>query len=241
VLAYLADQDVALRDGERALLAGDPSAVHGSRVGARRARSTLRTFADLFEPEPRTRLEESLREYAGRMGQVRDLQVLRTVLTGEAEGALADWIDSELAGQLRAAWLRLERDLEGPDPHRVTDDLSVVALAPGAKDVDVRGCVKKARRKAERKLARAGEDAERLHDARKAAKRARYAAEATSRQKQALRFKQLQDRLGAHHDLVVAASWLEQADVPPPLRADAVALGVHLRADGERARRAAVL
>ncbi len=187
------------------------------------------------------RADSSLREYAARLGEVRDLQVLREVLTRRTTGALAGWVEHELAALLRAAWQRLERELEGPDQHRLTDHLTVLALGPAPDDVDVRRCVKKARKQALRRLADAGDDPDLLHDARKAAKRARYAAEATGRPRQVRRFQRLQELLGTHHDLVVAGRWLEQAALPLPLRAEAGAVGVRLSAEGERARRSATL
>lgn len=235
VLDYLAAQDRALRAGERVLRAGDPAGVHPSRVGARRARSTLRTFAGLFESGARREADLSLREYAARLGEVRDLQVLRQVLAGHASGGLADWVEESLAKELQAGWHRLELELLGNGHRRLSDGLDSLLLA-GHREIDVERCVHRAGKKAERKLARAGDDVERLHDARKAAKRARYAAEATGRRPQAEHFQRLQDLLGTHHDLVVAARWLEGAAVPSVLRAEARALGVHLHGAAERAR-----
>jgi CHAD domain-containing protein len=232
---------VALRAGDRALRAGDPAGVHPTRVGARRARSTLRTFAPLFPPGPRQAADSSLQAYAARLGAVRDLQVLRGVLAEHTSGQLAEWVDEALAGDLQAGWQRLERELGDPAHQRVPGQLEALLLSQPGNGVDLARCVRRARRKAEKRLAAAGEDAAELHRARKAAKRARYAAEATGKPKQVARFQRLQDLLGTHHDLVVAAHWLDGAEVPAGLRAEARALGVHLLQVADDARCAAVL
>ncbi len=52
--------------------------VHQARLSIRRLRSTLRTFGDLFDPEWSTPLLGELSWYAGVLGEVRDLDVLRT-------------------------------------------------------------------------------------------------------------------------------------------------------------------
>jgi len=73
--------------------------------------------------------------------------------------------------------------------------------------------VKKAKRKAEKRLRRAGDDIEQLHRARKAFKRARYAAElvepADSQMKSIARDgEEMQTLLGEHQDAIVAANFL---------------------------------
>jgi CHAD domain-containing protein len=233
-------QDAALRAGDRALRSGDPSAVHDSRVAARRARSTLRTFGGLFEEGPRDALDASLQAYAARLGLVRDLQVLGDELAEHSTGALADWVAAQVQRELAAAWQQLERELSAIDHHHLGDQMAAVILAPPRK-LNLGKQARRAAKKAERMLASAGDDAERLHAARKAAKRARYAAEATGHDHRAHRFKQLQDVLGTHHDLVVAADWIEAAPVPDELRDDAIALAERLRADADALRSRAVL
>lgn len=240
VLAYLAAQEAALRAGERALRAGDPAAVHPTRVGARRARSTLRTFGPLFAPAPRDAAVRSLREYAASLGTVRDLQVLRAVLEEAAPDPLAAWAVDEVTVALAARWARLERELTGPRPRRAPDLTAALTVDPG-RAVDLHRYVKKAGKKAKRRLRRAGDDVDRLHEARKAAKRARYAAEATGAAARAARFEEVQDGLGRHRDLLTAAAWLDTASPPASLRPDAVGLAAALRADAARVRAGVVL
>jgi CHAD domain-containing protein len=214
--------------------------VHDSRVAARRARSTLRTFRTLFDDDARVALDTSLQVYAARLGQVRDLQVLGEVLGESPAGDLSSWMTSQVQRELAAGWQQLERELGATDHRQLTEQLAVVLLTPVGR-TDVNKMVHRAAATAERRLARAGDDADRLHTARKAAKRARYAAEATGHDKRARTFKALQDVLGRHHDLVVAADWVVAAQVPPELRSEASALVERLHADAARARSKAVL
>jgi CHAD domain-containing protein len=73
--------------------------------------------------------------------------------------------------------------------------------------------VEKAKQKADKRLRKADDDIERLHRARKATKRARYAAElvepADSQMKAVAReAEELQALLGEHQDAIVAANFL---------------------------------
>ena len=70
----------------------DAEAVHQTRVAARRYRSMLHVFADLFDSEDARRLDEELAWYAGLLGDLRDLHVLRDAM----DGAIAELAD-ELA------------------------------------------------------------------------------------------------------------------------------------------------
>jgi CHAD domain-containing protein len=233
-------QDAALRAGDRALRAGGPSAVHDSRVAARRARSILRTFGELFEESARTTLDAALQAYAARLSLVRDLEVLGEVLADHSTGALTEWVAGQVQRELAAAWQQLERELGATDHHLLGDQMAAVILSPPRK-LDLGRRTRRAAKKAQRLLAGAGDDVELLHTARKAAKRARYAAEATGHDHRARKFKALQDVLGTHHDLVVAADWVAAAPVPDELRDEAAALQERLRADADRARARAVL
>lgn len=246
VLAYLSTQDAALRAGDRALRAGDVDAVHRTRVGARRARSTLRTFGTLFLPAARDEAVASLREYAAALGPVRDLQVLRELLAEETPDGLAAWIVEDVERSLAAQWARLGRELAGPEACRAPDLTATLALRPddaagrpGRRAVQ--RAVRKAGRRAERRLTGAGDDIERLHDARKAAKRARYAAEAVGELSEAHRFERVQDALGRHRDLLTAAAWLDRTSPPTALLAEVAELAARLRAEADRVRAAAVL
>jgi CHAD domain-containing protein len=107
--------------------------------------------------------------------------------------------------------------------------------------VKVKKAVKRAGRRADRRLARAGESVERLHEARKAAKRARYAAEAAGGPAATVaRHERVQDLLGRHHDLAMAAAFVHRGAVPEELGAQAAGLERLLRAEAEAVRREAI-
>ena len=55
-------------------------AVHRTRVAARRIRSLLKTYADLFEPEPLPAYRENLRRLARWLEGVREADVLSRLL-----------------------------------------------------------------------------------------------------------------------------------------------------------------
>ena len=64
------------------VIAGEDSEqVHAMRVAARRMRAAWRVFGDGFEREARRRYQRDLREIGGRLGAVRDLDVLLEVLS----------------------------------------------------------------------------------------------------------------------------------------------------------------
>jgi CHAD domain-containing protein len=226
---YLAAQQRALVAGERLLVVGDRAGVHPSRVAVRRSRSTLRTFACCVPDEPRVSLDTALRAHAQRLGEVRDLEVLADVLAERAEGPLASWIAEHIDQQLTDAWEHVRGTLADVTPGELQARFTaaVAELVP-CEGEELERLAARAGRRALRRLRRAGDDAELLHDARKAAKRARYAAELVGDREAAGRFERIQGVLGDHHDLVVARSWLAQAPVPPVLLDEARGLVVRL-------------
>lgn len=230
---YLAEQQRMVLLGDLALRRGDASVIHPTRVATRRLRSTLRVFHPLFDPERATALDTELRWLAGLLGEVRDRQVLRKRL----DGLLAELEDGLLLGPVRARlttelhasqaahWDALQQALTGQrylnllaeldswlqrPPHTATAGQPAAALGK---------LVGRAERKVSRRLARANSagDMHLLHGARKAAKRARYAAEAATpvlgrkaASKQAKKYQRLQDLLGEHQDSLLSAELLRQ-------------------------------
>jgi len=228
VAAYLQEQcraillgDIALRDRP------DPEAVHQTRVGTRRLRSTLRNFGSALtlSPEALVTLDDNLRWLAALLGPIRDSDILARRLTAEVAdlppervlGPVVREIEETLAAERRTsieAWQQAWSD------ERYAMIMSTLAgwltAVPLAEDpVDAGAVLKKARRKANRQLKRAGDDVDQLHQARKAVKRLRYAGEllesvAPEGGKIAAAAKQRQTVLGDHQDLVVAAGFLRR-------------------------------
>ncbi|MDO7867128.1 CHAD domain-containing protein [Nocardioides jiangxiensis] len=225
---YLADQERALLDATARLRDGDRSAVRTSRVAVRRARSTLRTFRACFPSGPARQLDAALVAHARRLGTVRDLQVLDDVfvtgVAGEISDALSGWIHDRLGAELEAAWHDASAAVAAADDGELRSRFSAVLEATAPGDVRMRKRARAAARRAAKRLAGACGDPDALHDARKAAKRARYAAEVTGKVGQAARQQHVQRVLGTHHDLTVAARWLAAAPVEPAARPEALRL-----------------
>ncbi|MGZ6734437.1 MAG: CHAD domain-containing protein [Nocardioides sp.] len=210
------------------------TAIHQTRVALRRLRSTLRVFADLVElsEERLAWVDEELSWFAGILGEVRDRQVQRarfiTVLAEiapedvayEVVVRVATRIELLLLTEERAAATVVEETLVF-ERYRTLRALleewrvrPPVALTDSAKEHrrDVRTAAKAATKKADKRLAAAvkGIDDEALHRARKAAKRARYAAEvlrplgSDDSEPQRSHYKGLQEVLGDFQDAVVA-------------------------------------
>jgi CHAD domain-containing protein len=223
VVAYLRTQcaaillgDVRLRDDPT------PEAVHASRVGLRRLRSTLRLFDHVVDEVP-DGFDEDLGWLAGLLSPVRDADILGRRLAD----ALHELEPHDVVGPIRqevADALRARREAATEEWQGASDDpryqgimatlvrwYASVPVLENAK-VRPRKTLRKARRKVQRRLARAT-DAHGLHQTRKATKRLRYAGDllepALPRAGTiAKRAKKLQTTLGEHQDLAVAADFV---------------------------------
>ncbi len=81
----------------------DPEEVHAMRVAGRRMRAAWRVFGDGFEKATTRRYRADLREVGGRLGAVRDLDVLLEILDGYGARRTARVRRGLLP--LRAAWV----------------------------------------------------------------------------------------------------------------------------------------
>ncbi|MGV0069936.1 CHAD domain-containing protein [Mycobacterium colombiense] len=215
--------DIALRHGE-----GDDT-IHDTRVAIRRLRSTLRVFAKALDTSEIEGMESELKLFAGLLGDVRDCQVQRArfdrVLDGMPDELILGPVRSRIGSHFSAIELPAREDVsETMESERYQSMMTGLrrwraeppvagAVATGT----LRQRARRAQRKADRRLAAAleSEDAAMLHRARKAAKRARYAAELCDslgnrkRAKRTIkRYKRIQSTLGDHQDSVVAAAAL---------------------------------
>jgi CHAD domain-containing protein len=236
VSGYIAEQCTVIIDSEAELRAGE-NVVHTTRVAVRRLRSTIRVFPDLFDASEAGHLEEELVWWAGRLGAVRDLDILaqrQSALLAELPGELilgpvASTIETELAVQRKQA---TDAMLEALDSvrfrklmglmHHWRSDAPFTAAADVAPNA-INTMIKKAKRKAGKRLTtaaaarRAGEPSDELfHRARKASKRYRYAVEAaqpvwgSKADKIISKRKDLQDLLGNYQDGIVSAGFLRE-------------------------------
>jgi len=222
---YLTTQVDAILLGDVALRRGtDP--IHDVRVAIRRLRSTLRVFG--AQTEAPADLDGELKWFGTLLGEVRDRDVQRRHFAAAIDtldpkyvlGPVAADLDAPLNSEQITARAEVAHAMDGERYRRLLAAVTELARAErtvaNAKGKRLRKAARRAARKADKRLA-AGLDAkcdELLHRARKAAKRARYAAELTApvrgtKAKRARRqYKQIQRVLGEHHDAVVAADTL---------------------------------
>ncbi|MGW7755127.1 CYTH and CHAD domain-containing protein [Streptomyces violaceusniger] len=230
VLDYVRRQIGAMVRLDPAVRRDLPDAVHRMRVATRRLRSAFRSYRKVLDRTVTDPIGDELKWLAGELGVERD----REVLTERLEGRLAELPDDLRLGPVRNRldhWSQGRRDgaraavLGALDSERyltLLDTLDALAadppLRPAAAKPAAPVVVGAVLRDYERLATRmataletpAGPDRDvAVHQARKAAKRVRYAAE-TARpalgkpaKKFARRMQAVQDVLGDHQDSVV--------------------------------------
>jgi CHAD domain-containing protein len=229
VLVYLQDQAGALESLESGVRRDEPDAVHQMRVATRRLRATVRTFRRVTGDAGH--LADELRWLGGVLGEARDAEVLADHLRSALQDVPAEQVIGPVGARLQIHFAPVAAQsrqavLAALDSERygsLRDELRrLMAEAPAqpwaakpAGEVLPRA-VRKAYRKTARRMDRArraapGPDTDiALHEARKAAKQARYASEVAQAAigKDAARFtrrvKNLQSLLGDQHDAVIA-------------------------------------
>ena len=206
-----------MRIGEPALRTLDPAAVHDVRAAVRRIRTVVRVFDRL----PSEGIGVPLRRWSDVLGAAREPAALRETLASVCPATLMADLLPEIEAEQDAAVRLMLTELDTPEHRALLEQLTALAVRDLDLPLRTRSAVRKAARKAQRRLDDAGpDDLDQLHRARKAAKRARYAAEAIGDAKAAHRWKSVQNALGEHRDCVIAAR----------------RLGGVLREDAERAR-----
>jgi CHAD domain-containing protein len=231
VLAYLRIHAHALKTLEAAVRADEFDSVHQMRVATRRLRATLRTFGQVIPHADSAHLAAELQWLGRTLGQARDDEVLSGLLRDNLRptppelliGPVQARVQGHFAPRRAAARDTLLEALDSPRYHRLLAELDRVTAGPArgplagapAREV-LPAAVRRAFGQAKSRMHRArhapaGQARDvALHQARKSARRARYAAEAASPAagKQASRFarqmKKMQSVLGDHHDAVLA-------------------------------------
>jgi CHAD domain-containing protein len=207
----------------------EPDGVHQMRVTTRELRSALATFRPLVVRERSEAVREELGWLGGLLGLVRDVEVgrgrLAELVAGEPGelviGPVAERLDANRAGAYRSAHHQVLEALDSGRYFRLldaldnlVDDLPLTEAATGQAGDVLPELVRRDWKRLSRAFAAArkappGQRRDMfLHETRKAAKRARYSAEAVipvagrRAEKFARAAKKLQTLLGEHHDSV---------------------------------------
>ncbi|QNS06277.1 CYTH and CHAD domain-containing protein [Streptomyces xanthii] len=241
VLARVRAQRDALVDLDPAVRRDLPDSVHQMRVATRRLRSAFKTYKKILDPDVTGPLGEELKWLAAELGIDRDREVLTERITGRIDELPRPLLLGPVRGRLRT-WATARRHGSRRHTVAVLDSKRYLALLDGldALLADPPLRAKRAARPAAELLADAalrdharlaarvehalaldpGPERDRaMHEARKAAKRARYAGETAEPAlgKQARRFarrmKDVQTVLGDHQDSVVAREALRDLAV----------------------------
>jgi CHAD domain-containing protein len=239
VLAHVAEQVAVLQYWDPRVRADEPDAVHQMRVTTRRLRSTLATFRPLFDRSVTEPVRAELKWLGTVLGTARDAEVIGDRLLAAVRAEPPELVLGPVAARVRTTSTARHRDamaavlaalsdrryydlLDALDALLAEPPLTERAADPAKRVLRKRTMAawRRARRAAE--AVPAGPDAGRdaaLHEVRKAAKRARYAAD-TARPvlgKPARSFargmKSVQKLLGEHQDTVVIRAELRQIGV----------------------------
>ncbi len=195
LLDYVGLQVGTLQAQEAAVRVDAPDAVHRSRVATRRLRSTLRTFAGLLPRGVAPALRTELRWHAALLGAARDAEVLRERLLDALDTLphpagepvrrriatqLSDTHDVAHAALVKSMGTRRYDELhEALASFLASPGLAWVAAEPAEVVlVPMLGRAVRRVRKLARHAANRPGDLGRWHEVRKAAKAARYGAEA---------------------------------------------------------------
>jgi CHAD domain-containing protein len=240
VVAHLAGQIEQLHEQDARLRAGRRGSIHKLRIAVRRLRSALKTYRPLLAShsvDAVSAVGEELRWLGQVLSPARDAQVmrerLRRLVAAEPVelvlGPVSQRIDDDLSAAFRAGREQALEALETERYYRLLDALDDLVecppfagtaqawagdVLPGLLQRDAKR-LRRAVRNIDRADSRQDHDAA-LHDARKKAKRLRYAAESAiplfpaRAKKLAAAAKRVQEALGEHQDAVLARHKLRE-------------------------------
>jgi len=246
VLAYRSAQVEVLKAADPMVRRDEPDSIHQLRVASRRLRSTLQAFKTILDPSATTHLVDELRWLGQLLGAARDGEVFAEHIEASVEqlppelvlGPVQASLTERLAPQNAAARRAALRALDSPRYFALLDELDGLLAEPpltatAARDASaLLAPIARADRRLHQRIRRVERQApgqprdSAWHEARKAAKRARYAAEvmAPVTGEQASRFakrmKKIQSVLGDHQDTVVARAAIRDLGVRAHLAGD---------------------
>ncbi|MGW4639164.1 CYTH and CHAD domain-containing protein [Sphaerisporangium sp. NPDC004334] len=265
VVGYLRSQVTALLAQDPRVRQVEEDAVHQMRVACRRLRSALRSFSDVVAET--AGVQDELRWIAGVLGEVRDLEVIRDRFARTLDelpprlvaGPVRARLGEDLERREGEALARATEAMKGERYFALLDRLDTMAAKPpltplAAKKADT--TLAKVADRSWRRVAKKYDEARMIedpearetamHDVRKAAKRARYTADALKpllgdrASGLAGRAKAVQESLGLYLDGIVAQEvLLEEAERAREAGEDTFTYGLLLgleRAAAERSR-----
>ncbi|KRF40226.1 hypothetical protein ASG96_04785 [Terrabacter sp. Soil810] len=245
--AHLTEQTARLHEHDAGVRAGHPESVHRLRIAARRLRSALSTFRPILDRTRTDPVQEELRWLGRSLAPARDAHVLRehllALVSSEPDelviGSAVTRIEDQLRADHQTGLVGAREALDSDRYWHLLDTLDTLVASPPLRphaDTSARTMMPrllardlKRLRRAVRAIEAAPDAAHRdmaFHEARKKAKRLRYAAEvavpplgkrARSLAKSA---KQAQKVLGAHQDSVNARGRLRELGVQAHLAGD---------------------
>jgi CHAD domain-containing protein len=231
VLAYLREHAARLGSLDPLVRGDQPDSVHQMRVTSRRLRSTLQTFGEIIPRSGTGGILAELKWLGEVLGEARDAEVLATRLAENLRtippelvlGPAQARVQGHFAPIQAAARRNVLAALDSARYFALRDALDGLLADPSLSGEAARparrvlpAAARRTYRRTGRRIRRAGHTPPgrprelAFHEARKAAKRARYAGEALSSAigKDARRFtkqmKKIQSVLGDHQDAVVA-------------------------------------
>jgi CHAD domain-containing protein len=246
VLAYLNAQAQALKAADPGIRRNEPDSVHQMRLASRRLRSTLQTFRPVLDASATAHLRDELQWLGHVLGEARDGEVLTEhvqavvdqlpaeLVLGPVQASITEHLAPRTAAACRAALRALDSRrylalLDELDELLAEPPLTATAARPATA---LRDPVARAYGRLRKRVRRAGglppgqvrEAA--VHDARKAAKRARYAADVMvpvagkPARRFAKRMKKIQTLLGDNQDTVLARAALRDLGIRAHLAGD---------------------
>jgi CHAD domain-containing protein len=233
---HLDDQVGELLARDRAARRDEADGVHKMRVATRRLRSAMATFRPILQRTQTDPIRDELKWLGQILGRARDAEVQRDrllELTDELPrelvlGPVRRRIKLEMRARHRTAHAALVQQLTSPRYWRLLDSLENLLTHPAftaRAENDAGERLPKLVRKAARRVDQTAQVAggasgeahdHALHEVRKAAKRARYAAEPATAvigkpaKRLAKRMEAVQDVLGEHQDSVTARRLLRE-------------------------------
>jgi CHAD domain-containing protein len=260
VLSYLTAQVARLKSLDPAVRRDEPDSVHQMRVTTRRLRSTFQAFPAIVPAAATRRLRDELQRLGRVLGDARDNEVLGEYLRASLDATPVEQVMGPAQARIVAHFAPREaatrtavlEALDSPayfamlaELDRLLDDPPLTPEAARPAGQVMQEAVARSYRRARRRIHRAtrvpagpARDTA-FHQARKAVKRARYAAEAArpacgnKARRFARRMKAVQSVLGDHQDAVNARAAAREIGVRAHLAGEnAFVFGLlHERAD----------